>query len=174
MTVRHRIPGSGGGKSTNSKIKKMEIELIRQYHRNGVNGVLYARGGKIGETIELPWRNNMRRVSCIPEGRYKLRKRYTVKFGWHCWVENVPGRDGILIHAFNDALQESKGCIAPVSVITGEGKGTFSKAALKKLMDFLEPAFNRNEPIYLTVSAVNASSQMADNKKSSHEHSKKG
>jgi hypothetical protein len=129
----------------------MDIQLIRQYHTNGVNGELYADGKKIGDTIELPWRNNQRRISCIPEGRYKLRKRYTTRFGWHCWVENVPGRDAILIHAFNDALKESKGCIAPVTTITGEGRGSSSKPALKKLMDLLAPAFNRKEPIYLTI-----------------------
>jgi hypothetical protein len=129
----------------------MDIQLIREYHPNGVNGILSLGGEKICDTIELPWRNNQRRVSCIPEGTYKIRRRYTVKFGWHCWVENVPGRDAILIHAFNDALKESKGCIGPVSRITGEGKGVFSKIALKKLMGLLAPAFDRRESVYLTI-----------------------
>lgn len=129
----------------------MNIQLIRQYHANGVNGTLFAGQQKIVDTIELPWRNNQRRISCIPEGTYKLRKRYTSRFGWHCWVENVPSRDAILIHAFNDALKESKGCIAPVITIEGDGKGSSSKPALKKLMDFLAPAFDRREPIYLTI-----------------------
>ena len=129
----------------------MEILLIRQYHANGTNGVLYIAGKKIGNTIELPWGNNQRYISCIPEGRYKIRKRYTTRFGWHCWVENVPGRDAILIHAFNNALKESKGCIAPVTTITGEGKGSSSKQALKKLMDILDHAFVLPESIYLTI-----------------------
>lgn len=129
----------------------MDIQLLRQYHANGTNGSLYAGGKKICDTIELPWRNNQRQVSCIPEGNYKIRKRYTTRFGWHCWVETVPGRDAILIHAFNHALKESKGCIAPVTTIQGEGQGSSSKTALKKLLTMLTPAFDRREPVYLTI-----------------------
>lgn len=129
----------------------MQIELIRQYHEKGTNGELFLKGKKIGYTIELPWKNNQRRVSCIPEGSYKLRKRYTTRFGWHCLVEDVNGRDAILIHAFNDALKESKGCIGPVTRIDGPGRGSESRWALKCLMEYLEPAFKRLEPIFLTI-----------------------
>lgn len=129
----------------------MEIQLLRKYHENGTNGELFIKGKKIGNTIELPWKNNTRRVSCIPEGSYKLRKRYTTMFGLHCLVEDVEGRDGILIHAFNDALRESKGCIAPVTRIDGPGRGSESRFALHNLMHLLEPAFRRLETILLTI-----------------------
>ena len=129
----------------------MEIQIIRKYNEQGTNGILFLDGKKIGYTIELPWKNNMRRVSCIPEGKYKLRKRYTTAFGLHCVVEKVTGRDGILIHAFNNALRESKGCIAPVISITGYGQGLESRWALKSLMKLLEPAFQKFETIFLTI-----------------------
>ncbi len=129
----------------------MELLLIRQYHERGVNGTLSIGGQRICDTIELPWLNNQRRNSCIPEGRYKLRKRYTARFGLHCWVENVPGRDAILIHSFNRALKESKGCIGPVTRLEGPGIGASSRPALRKLMESLSPYFDRKEPIFLTI-----------------------
>jgi hypothetical protein len=135
----------------------MQLQLFRKYHEFGTNGELYIDGGpeKIADTIELPWKKNQRRVSCIPERIYKLRKRYTTKFGWHCVVEHVPGRDGILIHAFNDAIKESKGCIAPVTKIEGPGKGSESRSALKNLMMTLDNAFQRREPVYLIIKNLN-------------------
>jgi hypothetical protein len=102
-------------------------------------------------TIELPWRNNEQRVSCIPEGRYELTRRYSPRFGWHLLVNNVVKREFILIHAFNDALKESKGCIAPVSVCTGEGKGNNSRLSLKKLLAVTSLAFDKKEKVFLTI-----------------------
>ena len=74
-------------------------------------------------SIELPWKENQTGVSCIPEGRYELVKRWSPKFLRHLQVMNVPGREYILIHPANEALQELKGCIAPVCFLTGAGKG---------------------------------------------------
>jgi len=62
-------------------------------------------------TLELPWRNNARRVSCIPAGVYKLDIFYhSPIYGVVPLVENVPGRDGILLHAGN-LPEDTKGCI---------------------------------------------------------------
>jgi hypothetical protein len=129
----------------------MEIQLLRQYHDTGTNGELFLDGRKIGNTIELPWINNQRRISCIPEGRYRLRKRYTAHFGWHCLVQHVANREGILIHAFNNALAESKGCIGPVTSIEGPGMGSSSRMALKGFMAIVCQAFDRREPVFLTI-----------------------
>ncbi len=62
------------------------------------------------KTIELPWRENKINISCIPEGKYKVKKRYSDKFGHHFHILNVPGRSMILIHAGN-YYSETKGCI---------------------------------------------------------------
>tara|TARA_R110000868_G_scaffold138960_1_gene353545 strand:+ start:28635 stop:28823 length:189 start_codon:yes stop_codon:yes gene_type:complete len=37
----------------------------------------------------LPWKNNETKVSCIPEGKYFIRKRYSNKFKWHLEVVHV-------------------------------------------------------------------------------------
>ena len=132
----------------------MEITLIRQYHERGVNGTLFFGSQRICDTIELPWLNNQRRISCIPEGRYKLSKRYTPRFDIHCRVENVPGREAILIHSFNRALKESKGCIGPVTRLEGPGIGGSSRTALFKLMETLSPFFDRKKPVFLTIKST--------------------
>src|SRR5260370_40054480 len=112
----------------------MKLELIRMYFPNGTNGDILLDGEKICSTIELPWKENRPQVSCIPEGRYELRKRYTSRFGWHFILMKVPGRSSILLHAANDALKEIRGCIAPVSLLTGEGKGVQARVALDTIV----------------------------------------
>jgi len=132
----------------------MELILKRTYYPNGTNGILWLGEKIIGPTIELPWKENQRRISCIPEGRYELRKRYTPRFGYHLMVREVPGRSNILIHAFNDALEESKGCIAPVSNTCGEGKGIFSRIALARLVSLVYAELDKSKPVYLTIKSA--------------------
>ena len=52
-------------------------------------------------TLELAWKNNERRISCIPEGTYKCVKRLSPKYGHHWHVLDVPNRSLILIHSGN-------------------------------------------------------------------------
>lgn len=129
----------------------MKPELIRTYHPNGVNGELLIDGIKVCNTIELPWKENRTRVSCIPEGEYELSKRYSLRFGWHLQLNKVPNRDLILLHAYNDAIKESKGCIAPVSVLTGEGKGLRSRQALDLVLSAVYPEIEKGNKIFLTI-----------------------
>ena len=117
----------------------MEIVLERMYFPEGTNGVLSLNGKEICKTIELPWRNNKARVSCIPEGKYKIRKRFSAKFKWHLELINVKNRKYILFHPANNALKELNGCIAPVSQIIGEGRGNESRKAFEKLKNLVFP-----------------------------------
>ena len=132
----------------------MEILLIRTYHAAGVNGVLLLEGTELCKTIELPWKNNQPRVSCIPEGRYRLRRRHSPRFREHVEVMDVKDRKYILFHAGNDAGKELRGCIAPVLQHTGEGKGSFSKAALERMKDRLYPLLDNGHTITLTIKKV--------------------
>ncbi len=127
----------------------MELRLERQYLERATNGVLYSGNEKLGYTIELPWKDNAKQVSCIPEGRYRLVRRKSKKYGDHFLVKDVPNRQLILIHPANDAVKELKGCIAPVTLLVGEGKGLYSKKALAHLY-----AVIGDEPeVYLTIIA---------------------
>lgn len=129
----------------------MELILIRTYHANGVNGVLRFGDTEICRTVELPWKENRPRISCIPEGKYPLRKRCTPRFGSHFEVVGVPGRKYILFHAGNDAGKELRGCIAPVLRHTGEGKGSASRAALNRMKEHLYPLLDNRHELYLTI-----------------------
>jgi hypothetical protein len=129
----------------------MKLELIRTYYPDGTNGQLLLNGEMVCSTIELPWKNNASQVSCIPEGKYELRKRYSQRFGWHLELMNVPGRQLILIHPANDALKELRGCIAPVSFLSGHGKGIQSRMAFKKLIEKVYPALDKKETIHFII-----------------------
>jgi hypothetical protein len=129
----------------------MELELVRSYFPSGTNGRILAQGRLVCYSIELPWKDNHTGVSCIPEGRYALAKRGSRKFGAHLRLMDVPGRSDILIHPANDALQELKGCIAPVTSLCGAGKGLRSRSALQALISLVGEAFHRKEPVCLTI-----------------------
>lgn len=131
----------------------MELFLIRKYHIRGSNGIILNEAGKcICSTIELPWRANKPNISCIPEGRYQLEKRYSLKFKWHLHLMNVPNRSLILIHPANNALAELKGCIAPVMVCTEAGMGMFSVRAFMILRFIVFTALDNGDSVYLNIS----------------------
>jgi hypothetical protein len=128
----------------------MELEILREYFADGTNGEVYVKGRLQCYSIELPWLDNQPRRSCIPEGRYLLQKRYSPKYKHHLLVAHVPGRSFILMHAANDAQKELLGCIAPVTRLTGAGKGIQSRKALALLLSQVYNALARG-PVYLTI-----------------------
>ena len=129
----------------------MKLELLRTYYPKGTNGILMQDDLALCQTIELPWKNNLPKFSCIPEGEYFLEKRYSNKFKWHFQVMHVPHRQLILIHPANNAKLELRGCIAPISSLIGQGCGTQSRVAFKKLYAFVMRALEINETVYLTI-----------------------
>lgn len=129
----------------------MVLVLKRTYFPEGTQGVLEWNGTIVCYAIELPWLENQRRISCIPEGEYILQKRFSPKFGWHLHLMNVQGRDLILIHPANDAKKELLGCIAPVTKYTGIGKGSESRKALEKLKILVYPFIEQDVPVQLHI-----------------------
>ena len=132
----------------------MELELVRTYHPEGTNGKILFAGCLIVRTIELPWKDNLPQVSCIPEGRYQLAKRWNPRFNRHLQCLDVPEREAILIHPANDAMHELKGCIAPVSMITGQGKGIRSRMAMEAIVSLVYGAFDRHDRVFLNIKSV--------------------
>ena len=129
----------------------MVLELTRTYFPNGTNGKLECKGKSICNTIELPWRENETRVSCIPEGKYFIKKRYSQKFQWHLEVLDVKNRSLILFHPANNALQELNGCIAPVTKLSGPGLGLLSRKAFLRLKSMVYKALDNKESVELIV-----------------------
>ena len=131
----------------------MVIFLTRTYFPNGTNGKLECEGKLISYTIELPWKRNETKVSCIPEGKYFIRKRYSLKFKWHMEIVDVSNRSLILFHPANNALTELNGCIAPVSKLSGPGMGLLSRNAFYKLKDLVYKALEKNESVELFITS---------------------
>lgn len=129
----------------------MELELLREYFPDGTNGEVRCKGNLICFSIELPWLQNQRNVSCIPEGRYELTKQFHPKYGDHLRVMRVSGRDGILIHPASDAKKHLRGCIAPVSSLISPGKGTQSRLANEKLKALVFEALEQKENVVITI-----------------------
>ncbi|WP_390881651.1 DUF5675 family protein [Sphingobacterium pedocola] len=112
---------------------------------------MYFLGEPICHTIELPWQDNTPNKSCIPEGRYKLEKRVYPKNGEQVGIPSVQGREAILIHAANNAATEIRGCIAPVTTLTGEGTGDESAKALKELKSLVYGLWDMGAEVYLEI-----------------------
>lgn len=114
----------------------------------GTFGVL-TFGANVVHSLELPWRNNTRRLSCIPAGSYACALVKSPRFGRVYGVQGVPGRSHVLIHSANFAgdvargwTTQLEGCIAPclkVGVMRNnagaiQAAGLVSRPALNQLM----------------------------------------
>lgn len=96
-------------------------------------------------TMELPWRENKRGLSCIPAGEYKCKIRISPRYGKIYWVTEVEGRTNILIHAGNWAGDKTKGYRTNVAgcILLGVNKGVLagqwavlnSRLAIRRFMD---------------------------------------
>ena len=134
----------------------MVLILSRTYFPDGTNGKLECEGKLICNTIELPWKMNETEVSCIPEGKYFIKKRYSYKLKWHFEIIDVENRSLILIHPANNAILELRGCIAPVTQFSGPGLGLKSRQALQKLKDLIYSILDRGENVSLIIKSQNS------------------
>ncbi len=129
----------------------MVLALKRTYFPTGTNGQIECQGKIICNTIELPWKSNKSKVSCIPEGKYLLEKRYSKKFNWHIEITQVKGRGAILFHPANNALKELNGCIAPVTKISGAGLGLMSRKAFTKLKTLVYQELDKGKKVLIII-----------------------
>jgi hypothetical protein len=93
----------------------INLLLIRDtFSKNSVIGELFLNGERICDTLENPWVDNQRNISCIPEGIYPVRLRLPRESGTrdyiHLLVKEVKDRDWILFHRGNTA-KDTSGCI---------------------------------------------------------------
>ena len=100
---------------TSSSLSQANLLIIRKtFTDDSTIGELFLNGEKMCDTLELPYRDNQRRISCIPAGEYSARLRHPTESGsrdyLHILVKDVPNRDYILFHRGNTA-KDSRGCI---------------------------------------------------------------
>ena len=106
----------------------------------GTFGTLAGPAGPFALTVELPWRDNAPRVSCIPLGTYTCQRVQSPKFGNTFEITQVAGRSHVLFHKAN-TIHDLLGCIGvgesfnPVGGIPGvteSGKGYGELMELQK------------------------------------------
>ena len=115
------------------------LTLTRHFTSNGPNmpctwGVFSVGKVFLALSLELPWLNNKRNVSCIPTGLYDA-EIITRKKQTNFLIKNVPGRSGVLVHPAN-YLFELRGCIAPGLVFSANVNPVsvgYSREAMQRL-----------------------------------------
>jgi len=100
---------------TISKNSNINLLILRDtFSDESTIGELFLNGERFCDTLELPYRDNQRSISCIPVGKYKVRLRYpresATRNYLHLLVEDVKDRSYILFHRGNTA-KDSRGCI---------------------------------------------------------------
>ena len=98
-----------------TEVKGVNLLIIRDtFTENSTIGELFINGERFCDTLEKPWLNNQRNISCIPAGQYKVRLRLpresATRDYLHLLVQDVPNRDYILFHIGNTA-KDTSGCI---------------------------------------------------------------
>ena len=96
-------------------VSKINLLIIRDtFSEKSTVGELFLNGERMCDTLENPYINNERSISCIPEGEYKVRLRTARESATreylHLLVKDVPNRDWILFHRGNSA-KDTSGCI---------------------------------------------------------------
>ncbi|TXH12582.1 MAG: hypothetical protein E6R03_12600 [Hyphomicrobiaceae bacterium] len=94
------------------------------------------QGVDLGFTLEEPWRDNKHDISCIPLGKYPIRRHWSSKLGLCIAVDDVPGRDLIRMHKGN-TLANTTGCILvgkTISDYRGAGYLSYSRIALNAIL----------------------------------------
>ena len=93
------------------------------------------------DSLELPWLNNQKQISCKPTGKYLVKKRYSKKFKNHLHITNVEDRSYILIHSGN-YYTDILGCVlvGRLGFVNSDDiiDVSSSKKTLKKLLTFVE------------------------------------
>jgi len=108
-------------------------------------------------SMELPWKGNQSRISCISPGDYTVVIRKSPKYGFIFHVTNVEGRSFILVHWGNFGGDVSKGfkshtmgCILfgkQRGIMAGQRAVLNSRLAISEFMRAL-----KNEPFKLIIS----------------------
>ena len=107
--------------SSQNHLKEINLLLIRDtWTETSTMGQLFLNGELFCDTLENPWKNNQRNISCIPKGKYDVdlrpARQSATRDYLHLILKEVPNRDYILVHRGNKS-SETRGCILV-------GKGT--------------------------------------------------
>lgn len=108
------------------------------------------RGRKLCNALELPWRNNIKEISAIPEGQYKGSVRTDGKLGWRIELSGTGERKNVQIHLGNKP-DNTRGCI-----LLGTGDSTDASCSIsgsKQALQLLQAEFGASlsRPVVLKI-----------------------
>ena len=121
----------------NTEVKGVNLLIIRDtFTEKSTIGNLYLNGEWLCDTLELPYKDNQRNISCIPAGQYKVRLRTaresSTRDYLHLLIQDVPNRDFVLVHVGNKS-SDSRGCVL-VGIGTEQDFVKNSRLAMELLM----------------------------------------
>lgn len=122
--------------SPNRIIRKFRLIRV-SYLEQMTFGVLLDWKVPFCVTLERPWIDNKRSISCIPEGDYICERMQSPKFGDTFEITNVPERSHILFHKGN-LKDDTHGCILvgeQYEPLRGENAVVASGKAFKEFKD---------------------------------------
>jgi len=115
----------------------MILTLSRFYSGACTMGVLTDEKNEIiCYTLENPWKDNAKEISCIPSGTYEVVPYTSAKYPRAFEILDVPERSSILIHNGN-TLKDTRGCIL-VGAMAGK---LDADDAVTKSRDMLEELY---------------------------------
>ncbi|MDQ2999853.1 MAG: DUF5675 family protein, partial [Fibrobacterota bacterium] len=127
----------------------MIITVRREALQPCAYGVMLVNGDHFGFTLERPWLDNARKVSCIPTGTYAVTVNNSYRFQRPMIeIVGVPGRSGIRIHDANHC-SELEGCIA----VANQRKDIdyIAGGISRKLTKLVQEALDRGEPVSIEI-----------------------
>ncbi len=117
---------------------RMDVTLRRD-DQNDVRtfGAMFIDDVRLCETLELPWRDNQRGISCIPEGVYECKLAWSPSRKVNVyWVQNVPGREAVQLHIGN-TTKDIRGCIL-LGMTRNKNSIGSSRLAFNKFMAIMD------------------------------------
>ncbi len=141
----------------------MDIYLKRmQKNEAGTSGFVVIDGVFECYSLELPDKDNQRKVSCIPIGRYEILERkeptdmtmrYRQKYAWfnfHLCLQDVKKRSGIYLHVGN-TIKDSYGCILLGKQINTDLFLSSSRKAFHSFYNKVASALGQGEKVTITI-----------------------
>lgn len=126
------------------------LTLTRESLHPASIGRLLVDGVFHSDTLERPWLDNQRGISCIPPGRYPVIMTVSPRFGRPMMrLADTAPRWGILIHAANE-VEQLQGCIA-LGKRTSPHTLMESRAAVDKLQAQVRGAITEGESVFIDI-----------------------
>ena len=117
---------------------KLKLKRVAQTERGTFGVLLNDKNIPLCVTLEDPWKDNLKNISSIPEGTYKVSPHNGTKFK-NVWIlHDVPHRSAILIHAGN-STNDTSGC-----VLVGRSFNGHMITQSKDALDFLRAILPQN------------------------------